>query len=66
MGWWQPEHRQLVDADHITGEAVPFVAEQVRDDAGEPLGRARFVDLERLRVDRDIALTKLDGVRLEE
>ena len=54
---------RIVDPEHVASKAVATVGEQVRDDAGDPVGCARHVDLERDRVDGDVALTELECER---
>ena len=49
----------IADPEHLAGEAVAMVAEQVRDDVCDPVGRTWPADLERHRVDRDAAFTQL-------
>ncbi len=52
-GAWPPS---IVDADHLAGDDAGFVAQEVGDDVSDSLRCARFVDLKRYDVDRDIAL----------
>jgi hypothetical protein len=54
---------RIVDPEHVASKAVAAVGEQVRDDVGDPVGCARHVDLERDRVDGDVALTELECER---
>ena len=49
----------IADPEHVASEAVAMLAEQVRDDVCDLAGCARHVDLERHRVDGDVALTQL-------
>jgi hypothetical protein len=48
----------IADPEHLAGEAVAMLAEQVRDDVSDPVGYARPMDFERHRVDGDVALTQ--------
>jgi len=49
----------MADPEHLTGEAVAILAEQVRDDVCNLAGCTRPADLERHRVDSDVAVTQL-------
>jgi len=49
----------IADPEHLTGEAVATVAEQIRNDVCDPAGYARPVNRERHRIDSDVALAQL-------
>src|SRR5690349_1192086 len=53
----------IADPEYLAGEAVAMLAEQVRDDVRDLGGCARHIDLERHRVDGDVALTQLKRER---
>ena len=49
----------IADPEHLAGEAVAMLAEQVRDDVSDPVGYAQRVRLERHRVDGNAAPAQL-------
>ena len=53
----------IADPEHVAGDAVAMLAEQVRDDVCDLVGSARHVDLERHRVDGNVALVQLQRER---
>ena len=55
--------QSAADPEHVTGEAVAMLAEQVRDDVRDLVGCARHADLDSHRVDGDVALTQLERER---
>ena len=54
---------RTVDPEHVASKAVATVGEQVCDDVGDPVRCARPIDVERDRVDGDVALTELECER---
>jgi len=56
----------IADPEHLAGDAVAMVAEQVCDDVCHLVRCARHVDFERHRVDGDVTLTQLQRERSRE
>jgi hypothetical protein len=56
--------RRIVGVDHVAGDAVAVVAQQVGHDVGNPPVRIGLLGIDRHRVDCDAMVFQFSGLRV--